>query len=615
MVALGRGAAVSCAGRTLLILAAIGPWLGLVRWESPVTGVVTASLTLAASFHGLGLAAARLVRRPIDGPLAIQWGIAVALGLQGIALLFHVANRAESIALVAAGLIVHTSVLLWQQQRRSRWLQERLGGEHRARYVIIALLLAALGLLQMLGTAGDVGERPFDDEGNLHGQLARLLDTGALDDPVGYPRATQLGGQLVLAGLGASLTGDVPGIRWLDSGLCFVLTVGLALSRLRIQDRSAMLWALLLLFTLSALAFVPADPSAWWSAVGLMLALYLDLQTKPQQHPAIPVGVIAGALTTLRYEFALVAAVSVIAVGWPRDATWPPWPRRAALATGAAAIIVFAYAIARTLAWNHDPQLAELIAPVHGRSLTRLGLFALVFVSICPILVLASARDPGWPAIATAAGMAGIISQLAGARPYATRFLWPIVLALALVVVVDLARDVRPRTLALGVSLLACALIYEGRNVGGRVRWSRRWTSFVDNIESLHRGVAVHAGYELALAKVPPGARLAAWVGHPERLDYRRHQVFDLRTPRMTKLRTHRWAPHSSRIASVLQQIDAEYLLLEQDHASIHRSQRDILARFWCARPRPGCADDLEAIAYDLEPISHVHNIQLFRLR
>ena len=106
------------------------------------------------------------------------------------------------------------------------------------------------------------------------------------------------------------------------------------------------------------------------------------------------------------------------------------------------------------------------------------------------------------------------------------------------------------------------------------------------------------------------------WVSEPERLDYARLHIFDLRTPAGARLRAFRWARHDSQLAPLLAALDVSYLLLERDDAHVQRTQRDLLYRWLCAAPAPAiCADDLEAIALAHPIVARQANLALVALK
>ena len=114
---------------------------------------------------------------------------------------------------------------------------------------------------------------------------------------------------------------------------------------------------------------------------------------------------------------------------------------------------------------------------------------------------------------------------------------------------------------------------------------------------------------------MPAGATVAVWVDEPELLDYARFRIVDLRSPAVARLRTFRWEPHTSQLASLVATLGASFLVIERDDARVRRIQSDLLYRFLCQEQRPICADDLEAIALHHPVVAGSGNLQLVDLR
>jgi hypothetical protein len=83
----------------------------------------------------------------------------------------------------------------------------------------------------------------------------------------------------------------------------------------------------------------------------------------------------------------------------------------------------------------------------------------------------------------------------------------------------------------------------------------------------------------------------------------------------VARLRTFRWEPHTSQLASLVAAVSASFLVIERDDARVRRVQTDLLYRFLCQTERPICADDLEAIALRHPVIATSGNLQLVDLR
>jgi hypothetical protein len=603
--------AVIGAGAVAAVL--VLPWLSLL----PLHGVAAAlahAVTLVAAFHGAGLVVARLARQNAAAPLLIvQWGIAALIGLSGLAIAVHAGTLATHTVMVFGFAAVHTGIVGLGFARHAERAAQGLAGPRA--WIVPAALLALLGTLAVLGAAGDTLARPFDDEGHVLAQLKRLLDTGQLGDPIGYPRNVQLGGQIAFA---AVASGAGEGGARIGEALALVLALGLTVSRIRPRDPSDALWATVLIVTAFALALAPTDPLPCWTAAGLIVALHA-MGSEAEPPPALPLAITAGALITLRYEFAPIAAVAVIAAWWGRRRDH----RTTALLIGGVLAIGAPLFVARLAAWHALAPIAHAaIAPRPHAALTLRILLAAAIAApaACVLrLVLPESRAVRWAAITTALALGAIAARVTGAGPYAMRLAWPIAIGFAITLVIELARSRRSSAAAFITLLVLCVLLQEGREAPGRLRWSRRLAAMATNIEALQRPPGDRADpYAPLLARVPPGATVAVWVTEPERVDYARHRIIDLRTPGVARLRVHRWDAHASKLEPLLGALAARFLLIERDDAHIQRTQSDPRYRAACQTQRqprlPICADDLEAIALNHRTIARHDNLELVEL-
>lgn len=580
---------------------AIAPWLRLLPVGSPLVAVLLASVTLTAACHGAGQLVSLATRGRLGDPaLAIGWGIATLLVVGGVLVALH---AFAALPLLGAAAGFHSILVVRERERIREW-----GARVELRGALPWIALLALAaLLQIAGTAGST-LRPFDDDGNVLGQIARLVQTGTLGDPVGAPRWFQLGGAEVLGALG-----DDPLLALaVDRGLAFVLTLVLVRTRLaRTQTHGGLLAALVVVGAL-AMSYVAPDAAPCWSGVLLLVTAYVTLEmlgldalgaanggTAERPTAALIVAIVAAALVSLRLELAPPAVTVVIGAWFAVRAD--RGTKRLAVLLGVMLAALAPYVIARQLAWSsvgHD--VASLVAPKLPGLGVRALLFVVVLVPAAYVMTIVLPRR--WPALATAAGIAGIVSQLAGDRPYATSFVWPIAIAAMLVLVVEVSRVAQsgatPR--ALVATAFAVLLVYEGATARGRSRWSTRVAELAEGIEYLRHAApstATRTDYAQLLAAVPAGARVAVWVAQPERLDYTRHTLVDLRTPRVARYRELVMGPHRRNLARIAK--TARYLLVELDDSYIARSQGNVVYRALCAdvEATPGCADDLEALA------------------
>jgi hypothetical protein len=606
------GAAVIA--RALVALAVALPWLVV----APLHGLAAAAaqvLVVVAAFHGAGLAVAWLAGRREAPPLvAVQWGIAALIGLSGIAIAARAGTRSVQLALVFGGAAVHSAALAVHSGRYVERARASLAAPRAA--LVPAALLAGLGALTVLGAAGHHFAQPFDDDGHLLAQLRRVLDTGALADPVGYPRRGGLGAQVALAALASSPGGPFAEVV---EPLALALALGLALSRLRIADATGALWAAIVVAAGYGLALAPFDPLPCWTAVGLCAALYQ--MAGDDEPPALPLAITAGALAALRHELAAIAAVVVIAAWWrrPRDL------RRAAILLGGALAVALPFAIARAAAWRSiSPGAAAAVAALAAAPgaapaaaiAVRAALTAALAVPGATLLRLAlPGRTLATAATATAVALGVVVTHLAVAGHHSVRLAWPIAIGFALALVTELARSRRSGPAALIAALALCAVIHDGLEATGHRRWPVRLAAAATDLGYVRRPPAAADPYAALLAGVPAGATVAVWLAEPERLDYARHRILDLRTPAGARLREHLWRSHAPAAAPLLAALRADYLLFEADDARVLRIQTDLLYRWLCRTPRPICDDDLEAVARDHPVAAERAGLRLIDLR
>jgi len=424
------------------------PWLTLL----PVHGVVAVvgqAIALTAAFHGAGRAVARLAGVRAAAPwLVLQWGIAGLVGLSGIAIATGAGTLAAHSALVFGFAAVHTAWLGYRFDDHARRVADTLGDVPS--WAIPAVLLAGIGALAMFGAVGDPPPWPFDDEAHVLAQVRRVLDTGALADPIGYPRSVQLGAQVALAAI-ASGAGEAGAA--LVEPLALVLGLGLAIAQRRTRERSAALWAGVLLVAASALALAPTDPLPCWTAVGLCVALYTMLGDA-DPPPALPLALTAGALIALRYELAPIAATAVITAWWRKRDDH----HCTAILIGGVFVVGFPFLVARMIAWRSVPAIAHaaLAGPPPPALVLRVALAIAIAAPAAGVLhlVLPDSRAMRSAAIATATAIGAIVAHVTSAGTYPLRLAWPIAIAFVVTLVIELAR-----TRASGAAAMIAALV------------------------------------------------------------------------------------------------------------------------------------------------------------
>lgn len=592
-----------------LVAAAIAlPWLVLLPLRG-VPAVLACAIALVAAFHGAGLVIARLANRSPGAPLLVQWGIATLIGLSGIAIALHVGTLATHAALVFGFVGVHTASLALGFAGYVDRVAISLGGKRT--WLVPVGLLAALGALVVLGAAAESFAQPFDDEGNVVAQLRRVLDTGTLGDPIGYPRNSQLGAQVAIA---AVASGAADGLTRVVEPLALALALALAISRIRARDAGSALWATALVVTAFALALAPLDPLPCWTGVGLIVALFAML-AEPEPAPALPFAITAGALIALRYELGAVAAVAALVTWWQRRTDH----RRTAVLIGGMFAVVFPFLVARMVAWRSVPMAAHnaLASPEHTALVLRLALAAAIALPAAFVfrLALPDSRAIRAAATATAVALGAIAAHVISASGYSLRLAWPVAIAFAITLLIEHARSRSTGAVAVIAALVLAVFIRDGSEAPGRLRWSRRLASAATELEDLRWPAAAADPYRPLLESVPSGATVAVWVAEPERLDYAEHRILDLRTPAGARLREHRFVAHASKIAPLLSQLSASYLLVEADDAHVRRTQSELLYRWICRSPQAICDDDLEAIARGRPTLAERAGVRLIDLR
>lgn len=586
---------------------ALLPWLSLLPGHGAL-GFALGVVALIFSLHGWGLLVKRLAGvEEAPAALVVHWGLAAVLALAGLAMVVHGFGHVTQVALVIVGLSLHSALVLVDHRlaRRPRALPPD------ARYWLIPTIgLSLVAALHLLGAAGDVVSSPFDDDGNLGAQLARLAQTGTLGDPIGLARGSQLGGQVAISAIATALAG--PNWFRVVNGLGFALALWLALAQLRPRTATQSLWAMLLVFVAASYPAVAMDATPRWMVTSLLLALFVTFEryaTPEDDRVLWPLGLVAAAVGVVRSELipvaaAIIAAAGILAIGrsGSRRRTY------ALLAVPLAALLP--YLVVRITARSSVPSAAiAALGRDHGVLVPLLVFAGLLVIAIWGALVT-SGGPRRWIAIAALAGIAGIVAQLTGPRAYAIQLVWPILVSAGLAIGLQLLRDAQNlRKTALVLSLLATALIFDGRDVPGRARWARRYAELANGIEFLRHAYPTPGAtdpYGALLARASANARIAVWVARPELLDYASRRIYDLRTPR-----------GALRRAAVLRALDPDYLLVEDDHLPAERARRDLWFRLACPEgaSAPYCLDDLQSLVSRGAVVATEGTVSLVRLR
>lgn len=608
------------AAAIIAVATTFAPWLVWAPTvRAPAAVIVCGAIAIVGACHGYGRLLARLAgRHEVDTALAVQWGIATMIGLAGVLL---AASVYDARLLLVAGSTLHTTDgLIALRARRNVW-QERMRADKILYTGFPVVLLGVLSLVHVLAGAGSGGRHAYDDDTNVAAQVARLADTGALGDAIGYPRLAQLGGRMAVDGLIGAFAN--PRAVGMIEGLAFVLLLYLACARIRPRDATTAIWASLVVVTGSAFALVWPDRLPLWLPAGLFTAAIFTLDdVQPDHRNHIPLAVLASALAALRVELAPASVVLLVAA-WRigRRPLRQDLGRVSALA-GIVGLVVASYMVARTTAWSEvDAAARVLVQPPRGSALVRLVLSLAIGLAVVPALLLplpraaeSGARPLRWLAFAAAAWIGGVAGKFTGERMFGARSLWILAIAAIVVFCTQVARHERNR-LAFAIVVVVCVLVWEGRANPGRANWSWRYYELLHDVEYARHASAEGGDYAQVLASAPAGERVAVWVLRPELLDYARHEIVDLRTPRASKLRV----PNGEdpRLARLLDASRARWLLWEVDDVYVGYRPGSSLHALLCpfGSQAPACTDALEQIAQQHRVVTKRHGVVLIDLR
>lgn len=529
--------------RALAVLgavAALAPCLGLVAspGASPL-GVLAVAVAIVVGLHGLGhLAAAVIGDRDPPSALAVVWGLALYVAVAGVLLAARCLVPEVCIGLLCGGCVLSAG-------RASRWLPRwrpprtvDLGG------AVAAAIALGIVALQVLAAAGHWSGPWTDAETDQLAQLARLGDTGALADRVGFAREVGLGGQLVIAALVSPL--DVRTAQLVDDGILFAVFVALAIHHVRRAGRASVIVAALAPLALTALPTYLDGVAPRWTVVVLLVGTAATLERARERGSRgllVMAIAVAFAAATVRHGLVLVAAVMTWEAARLAD-TWGCrgwWARRAAVA---AVVVLVPFVAAAALA--DTGAVAGLGPAVH---LARLG------VGAAAAIVLYALAAPVVPAVGTAAlTLRGCLAGIIGCAAFAptsralVQDVAPLVVALVTVLVIDLLAapptvELPPRrgrplgavvivTTAL-LGIYALARFAPGYPVAS---WGAKLRDQVDDARALGELAprdrsAQAAAYRGAQAVIPTGATVGVWLVRPDLVDYARHAVVDLRAP------------------------------------------------------------------------------------
>ncbi len=521
-------------------------WLPFVRATAAID--LLGAIAVAGAWHGWGRLVARISRRDPGAVLAIAWGLAATVVLAGVMIALH---TYDARLLVIGGTVAHSADLAL------RFGEKREPPPLSRFWLVPVAIVAVAAVVAVLASAGQVAARPFDDDGHVIAQIQRLVDTGTLGDAIGYPRVSQLGGHVALAGL-ATAFGDARCARLIDGGLGLALLLALACARVRPRNAGGATWACLLAVGACALA-APNELVPVWLPAVLVVACEASLGPA-KRRGLLPVVLLAAALGALRFEFAVVAAALVAAAWWLDRRGRREDAIRAAILGGGVIAALAPYLLSRALAWRETGAAARAIVDPARGAAVHLALFALLAMvgALFALLVTReiAARRVRAVALALALGAAWVAAF--GERPYASHLYWPLAIAAVTVLVIAAAPRRELPVIGIVLSLLTVVFVHDAQAASGRLTsWSWRAYDLLFDVEYARHAAPEGGDYEHVLERVPREDAIAVWVARPELLDYARHRVVDVRTPRAARDR--------DRVAPLVDAVQARWLLVEDD--------------------------------------------------
>lgn len=606
------GAARSLSARVVVALAIGVPWLAFVQPTHVIWRALLVTLLLVASFHGWGLGLAAVIRRRADPVIAVAWGIALVAAVLGGAM---AASLRVQLPLLVIGLVLHGTLLAVRFREATSAVETALRSDACRWWIAPAILVAAIGAVHVLGAAGAVTLRPFDDDGHVLAQVRRLLDTGTLADAVGYARASQLGASVAFGGLAAAL-GDLVFVRVVDA-LGFVLVLVLVCRAIRVRDAATSLGAGIVIVTLAVIALRWPDPSPLWLPIALALALAQTVEVDVADAAMLmPAGLLAGALTALRLEWMPFAVILAAAAWRPRA---HPHSRlvRAGVLLAAMLFVTMPYLFARVTAWSRLTEAVTAMVVPARRRFALAALIVAVVVAVARLLLGRASWLVRWSTFAMIASLVCVLCEVTSTPPYYSTYVWPLVAATMLILFVDAASREATHVSGLLLVLATAAVLfgYEARLAHSRDRITTRYGELVADLEfarSAHVREATDPDYRRLLALVP-GARVAIWVVRPEQIDYANHAIVDLRVPRLARRRARPWQPDNvDSIIKVLRAMRLRYLLVEDDGAAQRYPEENPVADALCGEH---CVDALARLLATQRLLGSAGATRLYELR
>ncbi|MGE0869048.1 MAG: hypothetical protein AB7P03_10805 [Kofleriaceae bacterium] len=591
---------MALSARATAALAGAAPVVALIiASRSPAIAIGFGTLAVLGTLHGLGRIVQR-IGRDADPPLALVlgWGLAAWIAVAGPLLAVGWYGPHARWMIAAVGCVAGGAWMVREAPSRfTTIVRERptLG------QAAVAGLVIGLGALYVLAAAGRADAPFVDGELGMLDQLRRLEDTGALADPIGFPRVAGLGGHVTATAL-ATLLGDLRTAHVVDRGVCFAIALGTIAPVVR--SPRLQLAAIVVPILASSAPELVDDLAPSWLIISLLLTVLSTLgraqHTSSRCLLLVAIGV-AGALATVRHAGLVFAAVLAYAIirQWPQ----PRPSTRVVVATLVA--IIMPYAVSATLAWFTGPAdlvLAGAVAPraiwvvgwlVGGALLTHL---VHVATRVDNPLELAAARPIRMVVIAAAAAVAA-----AGVTPSAVAIEMAIpFVATVAVILVAIAfapaldddhgaaiRDPLPPATAVLVIALTCAALTMGRYRSPAraipMTWPTRLSELISDVQASDQipvvtATGVARDHAAALAAVPDGARVGTWTDRGDLVPHDRIEVIDLRTGPAQRCNTRATVALTPRCEALIDR--AAHLGLGYIVVAVSSASPGILARF-----------------------------------
>jgi hypothetical protein len=550
---------------TVGIVLALGA-IGFIYNDLLISGAAWLAF-LFFGFSGWGYFVVRIARiRDVDFGLRTAWGIAAFLAVAGIPLAIGVCSRPVLIAFVAcgfAGFVWRESTVdtaSWQSIRGAAlWMRANPA------LAVLASVLVAIALFQVLGALAKLDRNPWDDDLAYTPLVRRLLDIGDLQEPFSFRRLASYGGQTVLQGL-AGARGSIASVHLIDQGLGFGLTLLLIAGHARRLGRVPVIWVATILLLVLLMPDMSINTASYWTGAAMFLALYrtVALTETPARTTFVIASLVGAAAGTLRQNYLLVAAlfIATALLFRLRTSPWRVERRTWMMALATAVCICLPWCIAAYRSGN------TFLFPIvegnfnHAMSLKPTGttlLDTVEFVvtaalesqplAIIPILFLVTVatRDcrPERPLTALfAAAFVGFVflaSSFTGADTASLwRYAFGVNVALTSMLVLEVGNDdedARPSLAPIGRWLLLAALMLQIGFVRAGV--TKQFVGIARDIREAraldYRGDATARAdarrYARMQSAIPAHERVAVMVDDPGFLDFERNDIVNLDTP------------------------------------------------------------------------------------